>query len=49
MVDASLDFWLTAGRFTEEFESGLAEFLGAETRPDGQLRFLSQPGGSCRR
>jgi CDP-6-deoxy-D-xylo-4-hexulose-3-dehydrase len=31
MVDASLDCWLTAGRFTEEFESGLAEFLGAST------------------
>ena len=30
LVDASLDFWLTAGRFTEDFESGLAEFLGAE-------------------
>ena len=30
LVDASLDFWLTAGRFTEEFESGLAEFFGVE-------------------
>ena len=30
LVDSSLDFWLTAGRFTEEFESGLAEFLGTE-------------------
>lgn len=30
LVDASLDFWLTSGRFTEEFESGLGEFLGAE-------------------
>ncbi|MFC1680368.1 lipopolysaccharide biosynthesis protein RfbH [Pseudomonadota bacterium] len=30
LVDASLDFWLTAGRFTEEFESGLAEFLDTE-------------------
>lgn len=30
LVDSSLDFWLTAGRFTEEFESGLGEFLGAE-------------------
>ena len=29
MVEASLDCWLTAGRFTQEFESGLAEFLGA--------------------
>lgn len=27
LVDASLDFWLTAGRYTEEFESRLAEFL----------------------
>ncbi len=30
LVDSSLDFWLTAGRFTEEFESGLAEFLDIE-------------------
>ncbi|MGJ5813088.1 lipopolysaccharide biosynthesis protein RfbH [Paludibaculum fermentans] len=30
LVDSSLDFWLTAGRFTESFESGLAEFLGVE-------------------
>lgn len=29
-VEASLDFWLTAGRFTEEFESGLGDFLGIE-------------------
>ena len=26
-VDASLDFWLTAGKYTNEFEKGLAEFL----------------------
>lgn len=30
LVDSSLDFWLTAGRFTEEFETGLAEFLDIE-------------------
>ncbi|MEX0383161.1 lipopolysaccharide biosynthesis protein RfbH [Spiribacter sp. 1M153] len=30
LVDSSLDFWLTAGRFTEDFESGLAEFLDIE-------------------
>ena len=30
LVDASLDFWLTAGRFNEDFESGLAEFLDVE-------------------
>lgn len=30
LVDASLDFWLTAGRFTEEFESGLGDFLDVD-------------------
>lgn len=28
LVDAALDFWLTAGKYTKEFEEGLAEFLG---------------------
>ncbi len=28
LVDASLDFWLTAGRFAQEFEKKLAQFLG---------------------
>ena len=28
LVDASLEFWLTAGRFTQRFESELAEYLG---------------------
>lgn len=28
LVDASLDFWLTAGKYTEEFETGLGEYLG---------------------
>ncbi len=28
LVDASLDFWLTAGRYAEEFESRFAEFFG---------------------
>jgi len=30
LVDSSLDFWLTAGRYAEEFEAGLAEYLGIE-------------------
>lgn len=30
LVDASLDFWLTAGRYAEEFEAGLAAFLGLD-------------------
>ncbi|MFA6357105.1 MAG: lipopolysaccharide biosynthesis protein RfbH [Candidatus Omnitrophota bacterium] len=28
LVDSSLDFWLTAGRYAQEFEKKLAEFLG---------------------
>ena len=28
LVDSSLDFWLTYGRFSREFERGLAEYLG---------------------
>jgi CDP-6-deoxy-D-xylo-4-hexulose-3-dehydrase len=28
LVDASLDFYLTAGRYTEEFEAGFADYLG---------------------
>ena len=27
LIDASLDFWLTAGRFARQFEKGLAGFL----------------------
>lgn len=27
LVDASLDFWLTAGRYAEQFERGLADYL----------------------
>ncbi len=28
LVDASLDFWLTSGRFCRQLEQGLAEFVG---------------------
>ncbi len=30
LVDASLDFWLTGGRFTEEFELEFADFVDAD-------------------
>jgi CDP-6-deoxy-D-xylo-4-hexulose-3-dehydrase len=30
LVDSALDFWLTAGRFTEQFEASLAELVGTE-------------------
>lgn len=30
LVDSSLDFWLTAGRYADEFEAGFASYLGVE-------------------
>lgn len=30
LIEASLDFWLTTGRFAEEFERKFAQFLGVE-------------------
>lgn len=30
LVDSSLEFWLTSGRYTEEFEKGLSEYLGVK-------------------
>ncbi len=30
LVDSSLDFWLTAGRYTEEFERKFGEYLGVK-------------------
>ncbi|MDO5559657.1 MAG: lipopolysaccharide biosynthesis protein RfbH [Oscillospiraceae bacterium] len=30
LVDSSLEFWLTSGRYTDEFEKKLSEFLGVK-------------------
>jgi len=30
LVDASLDFWLTAGEYADKFEKGFADFLGVK-------------------
>lgn len=30
LVDAALEFWLTAGRYTDEFEKAFAEYLGVK-------------------
>ncbi len=40
LVDSSLDFWLTAGRYTEEFEVTLANYLGLPSHASGQFWFL---------
>jgi CDP-4-dehydro-6-deoxyglucose reductase, E1 len=41
LVDASLDFWLTAGRYAEQFENELATFLGI------QYALLTNSGSSA--
>jgi len=30
LVDSALEFWLTSGRFTDEFESKLADYIGVK-------------------
>lgn len=30
LIDSSLDFWLTSGKYTDEFESKLAKFLNVK-------------------
>lgn len=41
LIDSSLDFWLTHGRYSREFESGLAEYL------DTKHAFLVNSGSSA--
>lgn len=41
LVEASLDFWLTSGRFSEEFETAFSAFTGAE------YSFLVNSGSSA--
>ena len=43
MVDASLDAWLTTGRFNDQFEARLAKFLGVKFRLFRELRFVGKP------
>jgi len=40
-VDATLDFWLTSGRYSEEFEAAFCDFTGAE------FSFLVNSGSSA--
>lgn len=41
LVDSSLDFWLTSGRFSEEFESEFADYF------DLEYAFLTNSGSSA--
>ena len=44
LVDASLDFWLTTGRFAEQFEREFAAPVRRAPCPAGQLGLVGQPG-----
>ena len=45
LIDASLDCWLTTGRFANEFERQFRALFRVEGRFAGKLRFLREPGG----
>ena len=45
LVDSSLDFWLTYGHYSKEFEKRLAEFLGIKYAFFVNSRFLRQSSG----
>ncbi len=45
-VDASLDFWLTTGRFAEQFEREFARVMRRPRCSLGQLRLFGEPGGT---
>ena len=50
LVASALEFWLTAGHYTEEFERGLAAYLGLvgeSARLYGA--HVAAPRGACRR
>lgn len=42
LVNASLDFWLTTGRYASEFEREFAKFLGLKFWFFNQLRIVCQ-------
>ena len=43
LVDSALEFWLTSGRYTDQFEAGLAELPGRQILFPCKLRFLRKP------
>ena len=44
LAESTLDFWLTTGRFAEEFERRFAEFMDVRHCRAGQLWFVGQLG-----
>ena len=47
LVDASLDFWLTTGRFADQFEREFAKWLGVRFASHHRSRRLSYDGYAC--
>ena len=45
LVDSSLDFWLTTGRFADEFEKEFSRFIGSAQCHSCQFRLFCQPCG----
>ena len=45
LADAALEFWLTSGRYTKEFEKKTGGASGGEIRADGQLRQFGKFAG----
>ena len=43
LVDSALEFWLTAGRYTDEFEKKLGEYLECKVCISCKLWFICQP------
>ena len=43
LVDSALEFWLTSGRYTDQFEAELAELPGRQILFPCKLRFLRKP------
>lgn len=46
MIDASLDMWLTAGRFNDQFEKDFASLFGCKICPFHQLGLVGQFAGA---
>ena len=44
LVDSSLDFWLTTGRYADQFEREFARKFGVRACAAGQLGLVGQPG-----
>lgn len=45
LVDSALEFWLTAGRYAEQFETEFANYLKVKYCFTGKFRFICESAG----